>query len=105
MGRVLQQFKILLYKIKILFFQKFLKFLNFKMISPSTKLFDDLVEISKSDIKFIDLLRPFFQEKYSVDIYDLLFHDLNSMDTNVYSNGIPSDNPILHASNHNFFEI
>ncbi len=66
------------------------------MISPSTKLFDDLVEISKSDIKFIDLLRPFFQEKYSVDIYDLLFHDLNSMDTNIYFIDISSDNPIVN---------
>ena len=64
------------------------------MHTPSIKLFDDLVEISKSDIKFIDHIRPFFQEKYQIDIHDLLFKDFLNMDTNIYSeNPIANDTP------------
>src|SRR5438034_5294739 len=64
------------------------------MHTPNIKLFDDLVEISKSDIKFIDHIRPFFQEKYQIDIHDLLFKDLLNTDTNIYSkNPIANDTP------------
>jgi len=66
------------------------------MHTPNIKLFDDLVEISKSDIKFIDHIRPFFQEKYQINIHDLLFKDLLNMDTNIYSDN--SDNPIVNDS-------
>jgi hypothetical protein len=68
------------------------------MFTPNFKLFDDLVEISKSDIKFIDLLRPFFVEKYKIDIHDLLFEKIINMDTNSYPdtpieiNNTPSPN-------------
>ena len=63
------------------------------MINPQVKLFDDLIEIAKYDVKFIDLLRPYFLEKYSIDVHDLLFHDFNNMDTNIHS-----DDPIVHDS-------
>src|SRR5438132_2699448 len=71
------------------------------MINPQVKLFDDLIEIAKYDVKFIDLLRPYFLEKYSIDVHDLLFHDFNNMDTNIHSN-----DPIVHdSSSPNFYPL
>ena len=63
------------------------------MLSPQIQLFNDLIESSKFDIKFIDIIRPLFVEKYGVDIYDILYKDLiTPVPTSPEGS---SDNPIV----------
>ena len=67
------------------------------------QLFNDLIESSKFDIDFIDILRPFFLKKYNVDIHDILFNELIHSDNIITNNDNHSPTPeYIPASPSNF---